>query len=237
MQAVITDVDPFDLPEWLGTHDVVWRADQGLRTGHLVRGRLTADADALEIPCDLLAVDEAYPEPVVDDAARLRVHQAWRHGQVVIGELDGPVGTALATLTGDQVKGHSRVFALLNTDIMVRPVTLCVSKVTVDDPKYTNILMGTVQFAIANGVLDAVREGILPKDRVNDLGIICSVWLAPTIVDVPDLDHKVLFDIHRKGMTQAIRKAMANEPSIDWLLENQDKIVHKYYQMGLDGKI
>ena len=117
--------------------------------------------------------------------------------EVVIGALDGPVGTALATLTGDQVKGHSRVFALLNTDIMVRPATLCVSKVTVDDPKYTNILMGTVQFAIANGVLDAVREGILPKDQVNDLGIICSVWLAPTIVDVKDLDHKVLFDIHR----------------------------------------
>ena len=88
MQAVITDVDPFDLPDWLGTHDVVWRADQGLRTGHLVRGRLTADSDSLEIPCDLLAVDEAYPEPVVDDAGRLRVHQAWRHGQVVIGELD-----------------------------------------------------------------------------------------------------------------------------------------------------
>ena len=89
MQAVITDVDPFDLPEWLGTHDVVWRADRGLRTGHLVRGRLTADSgEALEIPCDLLAVDEAYPEPVVDDAGRLRVHQAWRHGQVVIGELD-----------------------------------------------------------------------------------------------------------------------------------------------------
>lgn len=89
MQAVITDVDPFDLPEWLGTHDVVWRADQGLRTGHLVRGRLTTDSeDALEIACDLLAVDEAYPAPVVDDAGRLRVHQAWRHGQVVIGEVE-----------------------------------------------------------------------------------------------------------------------------------------------------
>ena len=37
--------------------------------------------------CDLLAVDEAYPEPVVDDATRLRVHQAWRHGQVVIGSV------------------------------------------------------------------------------------------------------------------------------------------------------
>ena len=157
--------------------------------------------------------------------------------EVVIGELDGPVGHAIANLMGDQSKGHSKVFAILDCDVQVRPTTLMVSKVTVNNEKYTNILMGTVQFAIANGVLDAVREGILPKDRVNDLGIICSVWLAPTIVDVPDLDHKVLFDIHRKGMTQAIRKAMANEPSIDWLLENQDKIVHKYYQMGLDGKI
>lgn len=40
--------------------------------------------------------------------------------EVIIGELDGPVGTALATLTGDQVVGHSRVFALLNTDIIDR---------------------------------------------------------------------------------------------------------------------
>jgi hypothetical protein len=87
MQAAITDIDPFDLPEWLGALDVVWRADAGLRTGHLVRGRLTADG-VDDLLCDLLAVDEAYPQPVVDDASRLRVHQAWRHGQVVIGTLD-----------------------------------------------------------------------------------------------------------------------------------------------------
>jgi hypothetical protein len=86
MQAAITDIDPFDLPEWLGTADVVWRAEAGLRTGHLVQGRLTAD-DEPDLACDLLAVDEAYPEPVVDDETRLRVHQAWRHGQVVVGEL------------------------------------------------------------------------------------------------------------------------------------------------------
>ena len=99
--------------------------------------------------------------------------------EVVIGELDGPVGTALATLTGDQSMGHSKVFAILNTDIQVRPVTLCVSKVTVKNTRYTNILMGTVQAAIANGVLDAVRAGDIPKEKANDLGIICSVWLNP----------------------------------------------------------
>ncbi len=157
--------------------------------------------------------------------------------EIIIGELDGPVGTALATLTGDQVKGHTRVFAILNTDIQVRPVTLMVSKVTVKDNRYTNILMGTVQGAIANGVLDAVREGYIPKEKANDLGIICSVWLNPSVATDDNLDHKALFEIHRKATTEAIRKAMNNEPSIDWLLENQEKITHKYYQMGLDGKI
>ena len=157
--------------------------------------------------------------------------------EVAIGEMDGPMGVAFANLLGDQVKGHTRVLALLNTDIMVRPATIMVSKVTVKDPKYTNILMGTVQAAIAHGVLDAVRSGDIPKEKANDIGIIVSVWLAPTVVDIVDLDHQILFNIHRGATAKAIRKAMNNEPSIDWLLENQEKITHKYFQMGLDGKI
>jgi len=157
--------------------------------------------------------------------------------EVIIGELDGPFGTAFANLLGDQVKGHTRVLAILNTDVMVRPSTLMVSKVTVKNERYTNILMGTVQAAIANSVLDAVRNGDIPKDKVNDLGIIVSVWLNPSVSTDDNLDHKILFDIHRKATAAAIHKAMNNEPDIDWLLENQDEIVHKYYQMGLDGKI
>jgi formaldehyde-activating enzyme len=156
--------------------------------------------------------------------------------EVVIGELDGPVGTAFANLMGDQVKGHSRVLALMNTDVQVRPATIMVSKVTVKNTAYTNILMGSVQGAIANGVLDAVRKGIIPKEKANDLGIIVSVWLNPGITTVENLDHEALFDVHRRATTRAIEKAMNNEPSIDYLLENQDKLVHKYYQKELDAK-
>ena len=157
--------------------------------------------------------------------------------EVVIGELEGPFGTAFANQIGSQSKGHSKVLAIMNTDIMVRPATLMVSKVTVNKERYTNILMGTVQGAIANGVLDSVRNGDIPKDKANDLGIIVSVWLNPSVASDDNLDHKILFDIHRKATSQAIHKAMNNEPTIDWLLENQDSIIHKYFQMGLDGKI
>ena len=80
-------VDPFDLPDALGTHEVVWRADDGLG-GHLVRGRLEPTGSE-PVPCDLLAVDEAFPVPVADDETRLQAHQAWRHGEVHLGSYDG----------------------------------------------------------------------------------------------------------------------------------------------------
>jgi len=156
--------------------------------------------------------------------------------EVVIGELDGPVGNAIALLMGDQTKGHSKVFAILNCDVQIRPVTVMVSKVTVNNEKYTNILMGTVQAAIANGVLDAVRNGDIPKEKANDLGIIVSVWLDPSVV-TEVVDFNILFKTHRAAITKAIGKAMRNEPSIDWLLENQDKVTHCFHQMAVDGQI
>lgn len=154
--------------------------------------------------------------------------------EVVIGELDGPVGYAIANLLGNQVKGHSRVFAILNCDVQVRPVTLMVSKVTVTSTKYTNILMGTVQAGIANGVLDAVRAGDIPKSKVNDLGIIVSVWLDPAVLN-EEVDFNILFGTHREATAKAIHKAMHNEPNIDWLLKNQDKITHFFHQMAVEG--
>lgn len=157
--------------------------------------------------------------------------------EVVIGELDGPVGYAIANLMGNQVKGHTKVFAILNSDVQVRPATVMVSKVTVSNERYTNILMGTVQAAIAHGVLDAVRAGDIPKQKANDLGIIVSVWLDPGVIEATDVDHKILFETNREATAKAIKKAMANEPGIDWLLKNQNDVPHYFHQLALDGKI
>lgn len=76
----LSTADAFDLPEWLGTGEITWTALSGLRTGHLVSGWL-ADQTGRQVPCDLLAVDEAYPQVVVADAQRVLAHRAWRHGQ------------------------------------------------------------------------------------------------------------------------------------------------------------
>ncbi len=76
------EVDPFELPEWLGRGEVTWDAGQELSTGHRVVGTLSAEGGSLG--CDLLAIDDAYPEAVADDGVRVRAHQAWRHGEVLL---------------------------------------------------------------------------------------------------------------------------------------------------------
>ena len=112
-------------------------------------------------------------------------------------------------------------------------------KVTVKKGRFTNILMGTVQAAIANGVLDAVRAGDIPKEQAESLGIIYSVWLDPSVakLDADEVDHEALFAVHREATAKVIRKAMRGEPTIDWLLENQDKVEHFYHRQGIDGEL
>ena len=54
----------------------------------LVRGLLSG-GEGRTVPCDLMAVDEAYPAPVADHDLRTRAHQAWHHGQVLLTVRDG----------------------------------------------------------------------------------------------------------------------------------------------------
>ena len=81
--ADLQQVDPFELPDWLGTEPVTWSATSGLRAGARVSGLLGSDG-VPDVGCDLLAVDLAYPVPVVPDDTRVRAHQQWQHGQVLL---------------------------------------------------------------------------------------------------------------------------------------------------------
>jgi hypothetical protein len=90
----MTEVDPFDLPDWLGESSVTWAPDGGIHDRHSVAGILTTPGQAA-VPCDLLAVDEAYPKPVAGDDLRHQTHQAWQHGQVLLLSSDGRLTLAV----------------------------------------------------------------------------------------------------------------------------------------------
>jgi hypothetical protein len=104
------EADPFDLPGWLGECEVTWESERGFATGHRVAGSLSA-AGHEPIGCDLLAVDDAYPEPVAADGLRVRTHQVWRYGEVLVAT-EGPrlllavPGSRIDTQTALQAVGR-----------------------------------------------------------------------------------------------------------------------------------
>jgi formaldehyde-activating enzyme involved in methanogenesis len=72
---------------------------------------------------------------------------------------------------------------------------------------------------------------------VNELGIIVSVWLDPSIVEAENVDFSILFKTNREATTKALAKAMNHEPTIDWLLDHQDEVPHYFHQLALEGKL
>jgi hypothetical protein len=101
--AEVTEVDAFDLPEWLGGCEVTWRAVSSVRGSHHLTGDLLGGGEPL--PCDLLAADLAYPQPVLDNECRRAAHQQWTHGQVLLVEYDGRLTLAVpgTEFTADRV--------------------------------------------------------------------------------------------------------------------------------------
>jgi hypothetical protein len=83
-------VDAFELPEWLGVSPVRWTAASTVRGAQRIEGTLSSpEAPAVQpLPCDLMAADVAYPQPILPDEWRRQAHQAWEYGQVLLLSYD-----------------------------------------------------------------------------------------------------------------------------------------------------
>lgn len=145
--------------------------------------------------------------------------------ELVIGSVDGPVGQAFATMMG-QTAGHTRMFAVRDCNQMVKPATMMVSKVTMETAEYVDLFGGIVQAASADAILDCVIDGVIPKDQVDDLCLVIMVWIDPRCATDPNLDKKDLYNTNYEATKLAIKRAMANEPTIDELIANRHKIKH-----------
>jgi 5,6,7,8-tetrahydromethanopterin hydro-lyase len=147
--------------------------------------------------------------------------------EILIGRVDGPVGAAFANMMA-QSKGHTAMFAIRACNQLVRPATIMVPKVTLKDSANIDLFGGVVQSATADAVLDSVIEGVIPRELVNDLCIVALVWIDPRCAKDAKLDKKDMYRTNYEATKLAIRRALANEPTIDELIANRQKIKHDF---------
>jgi len=143
------------------------------------------------------------------------------HVDLLIGDKDGPVGEAFANSLSNLSAGHTPLLAVIRPNLPPKPHTLLVPKVTVKNLEQAGKIFGPAQAAVAKAVADAVEEGIIPKDKVEDWVIVCSVFVHPQAKDYRRIYH------YNYGATKlALKRALAKYPSLDKIFYDKDRAKH-----------
>ena len=145
------------------------------------------------------------------------------HIDLMIGDKNGPVGTAFANSLADQKAGHSNLLAVLEPNLAVKPATVMITKVTIKGAKQAVQMFGPAQYAVAKAVADCVADGVIPKDQCEDLVIVCGVfihWEAE--------DDKKIFEYNYEATKLSIQRAMKDEPSADEMVAKKDTASHPF---------
>jgi formaldehyde-activating enzyme len=145
--------------------------------------------------------------------------------EILIGLTSGPVGQAFANMMA-QTKGHTAMFAIRACNQLVRPATIMVPKVTLKDSANIELFGGVVQSATADAVVDLLIEGVIPRNEANRLCIISLVWIDPRCATHAELDKKDMYRTNYEATKLAIRRALADEPTVDELIANRHRIRH-----------
>src|SRR5689334_7985370 len=99
------------------------------------------------------------------------------HIDLLIGDKTGPDGVAFANALSRQSSGHSNLLAVLAPNLAVKPATVMITKVTIKGAKQAVQMFGPAQYAVAKAVAVSVEAGVIPKDKAEDLVIICGVFI------------------------------------------------------------
>ena len=146
------------------------------------------------------------------------------HIDLLIGDKNGPVGHAFAQALANQNMGHSNLLAVLTPNLVVKPATVLITKVTIKGAKQAVQMFGPAQRAVADAVADCVQSGVLPKDQAEKLCIVCGVfihWEAS--------DDKKIYQYNYEATKLSIQRAMKNEPGIEEVLAKKSTVKHPFY--------
>jgi 5,6,7,8-tetrahydromethanopterin hydro-lyase len=156
-------------------------------------------------------------ESLVGDGAEVA------HIDLLIGSKEGPVGEAFAAALLNQKEGHTNLLGVVAPNLPAKPDTIIANKVTIKGEKQVGQMFGPAQAAVARGVVDSVRDGVISQEEAEDLCIIVGVfihWEAQ--------DDKKIFDYNYQATKESIARAMAGEPTAGTVLEQSEAARHPF---------
>jgi formaldehyde-activating enzyme len=123
------------------------------------------------------------------------------HVNVVLAHRGSPTAAAAVGMFAHPTPGHTPVLVCVGPDQPsyepVWPPTLMMNKATAVDERHQTLTWGAGQLGIAQGVLDAVADGLL--EPTGDVYVLVAIW-----IDADAHDETAL----RRAARDAVRKAI-----------------------------
>jgi formaldehyde-activating enzyme len=103
------------------------------------------------------------------------------HVNVVLAERSSATAAALLTTFTSPAPGHAPILVVVGEDKQhyepVWPPTIMINKATASEERHQTITWGAGQLGIAQGVLDAVADGLIPC--TGDLLVFVAIYIDP----------------------------------------------------------
>jgi len=143
------------------------------------------------------------------------------HIDLIIGSRNGPVGISFANALSTPSKGHGGLLAGIRPNLLTKPISLIVPKVTVAKMEDASKIFGPAQAAVAKGIADAVEEGLIPMNKIDDWLIIASVYIHPEAND-----YRRIYQYNYGATKLAIQRALRAYPPIEKIFYDKDRAKH-----------
>lgn len=143
------------------------------------------------------------------------------HIDLLIGDKNGPVGIAFANAASQLSPGHTPLLAVIRPNLLTKPATLIIPKVTLRHEKQITAMFGTVQSAVAKAVADSLEEGVFAGNNTEEFVLLVSAYLHP------DAEDRNRIYRYNYGATKlAIRRAIDGFPDEKTVLYEKDRAAH-----------
>jgi bifunctional enzyme Fae/Hps len=143
------------------------------------------------------------------------------HIDLLMGDKEGPIGTAFAHAVSQLSAGHTPLLAVIRPNLLTKPVTLVIPKVTLKTMTQVNEMFGPVQAAVAKAVADSVEEGVFAEVDIENVVILASAFVHPDAAD-----YNKIYRFNYGATKLAIHRALEKFPDAKTLIYEKDRAAH-----------
>ncbi|MFA5236581.1 MAG: bifunctional 5,6,7,8-tetrahydromethanopterin hydro-lyase/3-hexulose-6-phosphate synthase, partial [Methanoregula sp.] len=143
------------------------------------------------------------------------------HIDLLLGNKEGPVGNAFANAVSQLSVGHTPLLAVVRPNLLTKPATVVIPKVTLKDMAQVNEMFGPVQAAVAKAVADSLEEGVFKDVDIEEIVILASAFVHPEAKD-----YNRIYRYNYGATKLALRRALEKFPDSKTLIYEKDRAAH-----------